>query len=126
MNSPPPPKCSSITTNSSTNSHKNPISDPHSIDLELVQKLVNDALVWSSFHGLVVGDRNVEIEGVDVDGDVGDGGVSGDGGSGDGGDSGWSATGERGRWWWSAAGEGGRWWRQVMASSLPNFGPSKS
>ncbi|KAJ0854146.1 putative glutathione synthase [Helianthus annuus] len=62
MNS--PPKCSSITTNSSTNSLKNPISDPHSIDSELVQKLVHDALVWSSLHGLVVGDRNVERSGL--------------------------------------------------------------
>ncbi|KAF5769482.1 putative glutathione synthase [Helianthus annuus] len=62
MNS--PPKCSSITTNSSTNSLKTPISDPHSIDSELVQKLVHDALVWSSLHGLVVGDRNVERSGL--------------------------------------------------------------
>ncbi|KAM0038763.1 putative glutathione synthase [Helianthus debilis subsp. tardiflorus] len=62
MNS--PPKCSSTTTNSSTNSLKTPISDPHSIDSELVQKLVHDALVWSSLHGLVVGERNVERSGL--------------------------------------------------------------
>lgn len=39
------------------------MSDPHSIDSKLLQKLVHDALVWSSLHGLVVGDRNVERSG---------------------------------------------------------------
>lgn len=37
------------------------MSDPHSIDQDLLQKLVYDALVWSSLHGLVVGDKNVEV-----------------------------------------------------------------
>ncbi|CAK9174694.1 unnamed protein product [Ilex paraguariensis] len=41
-----------------------PIYDPHSIDQELLQKLVYDALVWSSLHGFVVGDKNVERSGV--------------------------------------------------------------
>ncbi|KAL8193897.1 hypothetical protein R6Q57_026139 [Mikania cordata] len=39
------------------------MTDPHTIDPELLQKLVHDALVWSSLHGLVVGDRNVERSG---------------------------------------------------------------
>ncbi|KAD7478408.1 hypothetical protein E3N88_01544 [Mikania micrantha] len=39
------------------------MSDPHTIDPELLQKLVHDALVWSSLHGLVVGDRNAERSG---------------------------------------------------------------
>lgn len=39
------------------------MSDPHTIDSELLQKLVYDALVWSSLHGLVVGDRNVQRSG---------------------------------------------------------------
>ncbi|KAI3798533.1 hypothetical protein L1987_33810 [Smallanthus sonchifolius] len=39
------------------------MSNPHTIDSELLQKLVHDALVWSSLHGLVVGDRNVERSG---------------------------------------------------------------
>ncbi|XP_062028880.1 uncharacterized protein LOC133744864 [Rosa rugosa] len=30
------------------------------IDLEVVDKTVYDALIWSSFHGLVVGDRSVQ------------------------------------------------------------------
>lgn len=37
------------------------MSDPHSIDQDLLQKLVYDALVWSSLHGLVVGDRNIQV-----------------------------------------------------------------
>ncbi|KAF5740587.1 hypothetical protein HS088_TW11G00661 [Tripterygium wilfordii] len=40
-----------------------PISDLHSIDPELVEKMAYDALVWSSLHGLVVGDRSVERSG---------------------------------------------------------------
>ena len=38
-----------------------PMFDPHSIDPKLLQKLVYDALVWSSLHGLVVGDRAVQV-----------------------------------------------------------------
>ena len=37
------------------------MSDPHRIDQDLLQKLVYDALVWSSLHGLVVGDRNIQV-----------------------------------------------------------------
>nr|XP_017236819.1 PREDICTED: glutathione synthetase, chloroplastic-like isoform X2 [Daucus carota subsp. sativus] len=40
------------------------MSDPHRIDQDLLQKLVYDALVWSSLHGLVVGDRNIQRSGV--------------------------------------------------------------
>lgn len=40
-----------------------PISDLHGIDEELIQKLAYDALVWSSLHGLVVGDRRVQKSG---------------------------------------------------------------
>ncbi|NP_001234014.2 glutathione synthetase, chloroplastic [Solanum lycopersicum] len=47
-----------------------PIVDPHDIDSKLVQKLANDALVWCSLRGLLVGDRNSErsgtIPGVDM------------------------------------------------------------
>ncbi|XP_021988512.1 glutathione synthetase, chloroplastic [Helianthus annuus] len=46
------------------NSLQNPISDPHTIDPELLKKLVHDALVWSSLHGLVVGDRNSHRSGL--------------------------------------------------------------
>ncbi|XP_076883778.1 glutathione synthetase, chloroplastic-like [Bidens hawaiensis] len=42
----------------------NPMSNPHAIDSELLQKLVLDALVWTSLHGLVVGDRNLERSGL--------------------------------------------------------------
>lgn len=38
-----------------------PSFDPHSIDPELVQKMAYDALVWSSLHGLVVGERNSQV-----------------------------------------------------------------
>lgn len=31
------------------------------IDRDLVDEIVYDALVWSSLHGLVVGDRNIEV-----------------------------------------------------------------
>lgn len=37
--------------------------DPQSIDPKLLQTLVYDALVWSSLHGLVVGDRAVQRSG---------------------------------------------------------------
>ncbi|XVF14723.1 hypothetical protein REPUB_Repub09cG0086200 [Reevesia pubescens] len=37
--------------------------DFHGIDERLIQKMVFDALVWSSLHGLVVGDRNVQRSG---------------------------------------------------------------
>ncbi|XP_049351098.1 glutathione synthetase, chloroplastic [Solanum verrucosum] len=47
-----------------------PIVDPHDIDPKLVQKLANDALVWCSLRGLLVGDRNSErsgtVPGVDM------------------------------------------------------------
>ncbi|CAI0391999.1 unnamed protein product [Linum tenue] len=42
-------------------SDSKPILDLHSLDDNLVQKMVYDALVWSSLHGLVVGDRNVQL-----------------------------------------------------------------
>ncbi|KNA18689.1 hypothetical protein SOVF_068250 [Spinacia oleracea] len=40
-----------------------PIFNPHDINTNLLQKLVYDALVWSSLHGLVVGDRTVQKSG---------------------------------------------------------------
>ncbi|KAK9062281.1 hypothetical protein SSX86_019467 [Deinandra increscens subsp. villosa] len=49
---------------SSMTSSPKSISDPHSIDSTLLQNLVHDSLVWSSLHGLVVGDRNVERSGL--------------------------------------------------------------
>nr|XP_043632126.1 glutathione synthetase, chloroplastic-like isoform X2 [Erigeron canadensis] len=36
------------------------MSNLHLIDQDLLEKLVHDALVWSSLHGLVVADRNFE------------------------------------------------------------------
>ncbi|KAF7137306.1 hypothetical protein RHSIM_Rhsim07G0179200 [Rhododendron simsii] len=40
-----------------------PMSDLHKIDPELIQRLAYDALVWSSIHGLVVGDKSVPRSG---------------------------------------------------------------
>ncbi|XP_052480282.1 glutathione synthetase, chloroplastic [Gossypium raimondii] len=40
-----------------------PIVDLHGIDDGLIQKIVYDALVWSSLHGLLVGDRNDQRSG---------------------------------------------------------------
>ncbi|KAJ6354008.1 hypothetical protein OIU76_002941 [Salix suchowensis] len=37
--------------------------DFHGIDEELIQKMVYDALVWCSLHGLVVGDKSVQRSG---------------------------------------------------------------
>ena len=37
--------------------------DFQGIDEELLQRMVYDALVWSSLHGLVVGDRTVKVSG---------------------------------------------------------------
>ncbi|KAL7205085.1 hypothetical protein ACSBR2_018078 [Camellia fascicularis] len=45
------------------NNSTKPISDLHSFDPELIQSLVYDSLVWSSLHGLVVGDKNVQRSG---------------------------------------------------------------
>nr|GMD42125.1 glutathione synthetase, chloroplastic [Ipomoea batatas] len=39
------------------------ILDPHNIDPNLLQTLSYDALVWSSLHGLLVGDRNSQRSG---------------------------------------------------------------
>jgi len=38
-----------------------PIFDLEKLDDEFVQKLVYDALVWSSLHGLVVGDKSYQV-----------------------------------------------------------------
>ncbi|XP_057962437.1 glutathione synthetase, chloroplastic [Malania oleifera] len=40
-----------------------PIFNPSNIDQGLLQRLVYDSLVWSSLHGLLVGDRNVQRSG---------------------------------------------------------------
>ncbi|KAM7272933.1 hypothetical protein ACFE04_027597 [Oxalis oulophora] len=40
-----------------------PTLDIHGIDQDFIQKMVFDALVWSSLHGLVVGDRNNQRSG---------------------------------------------------------------
>ncbi|KVI08510.1 ATP-grasp fold, subdomain 2 [Cynara cardunculus var. scolymus] len=53
-----------IKTTQDKSSVKNLMSDFHAIDSELLQKLVYDALVWSSLHGLVVGDRNSQRSGL--------------------------------------------------------------
>ncbi|XP_031276400.1 glutathione synthetase, chloroplastic [Pistacia vera] len=41
----------------------NPTRDLETVDEDLVQQMVYDALVWSSLHGLVVGDKNVQRSG---------------------------------------------------------------
>lgn len=38
-----------------------PMIDFHGIDEGLVEKMVYDALVWSSLHGLLVGDKSVQV-----------------------------------------------------------------
>ena len=38
-----------------------PILNYHAIDENLLQKIAYDALVWSSLHGLVVGDKSAEV-----------------------------------------------------------------
>ena len=38
--------------------------DFHGIDQKLVEKMVYDALVWSSLHGLVVGDKSIQVCGL--------------------------------------------------------------
>lgn len=38
-----------------------PMFDVEKLDDEFVQKLVYDALVWSSLHGLVVGDKAYQV-----------------------------------------------------------------
>lgn len=38
-----------------------PVFDPHNIEPELLQEISYDALVWCSLHGLVVGDRNSQV-----------------------------------------------------------------
>ncbi|KAG5541326.1 hypothetical protein RHGRI_021233 [Rhododendron griersonianum] len=40
-----------------------PMSDLHNIDPELIQRMAYDALVWTSIHGLVVGDKSVPRSG---------------------------------------------------------------
>ncbi|GLT38331.1 hypothetical protein SLA2020_125870 [Shorea laevis] len=40
-----------------------PIIDFHGIDEKLIQKMVYDALVWCSLHGLLVGDKTVQRSG---------------------------------------------------------------
>ncbi|KAI8547863.1 hypothetical protein RHMOL_Rhmol07G0228300 [Rhododendron molle] len=40
-----------------------PMSDLHNIDPELIQRLAYDALVWTSIHGLLVGDKSVPRSG---------------------------------------------------------------
>eukprot|EP00262_Sarcandra_glabra_P019438 TRINITY_DN7324_c0_g1_i1.p1 TRINITY_DN7324_c0_g1~~TRINITY_DN7324_c0_g1_i1.p1 ORF type:complete len:559 (-),score=106.85 TRINITY_DN7324_c0_g1_i1:222-1898(-) len=49
-------------TQSEENSTK-PMSYNHQISPELLHKLVSDALVWSSLHGLVVGDKAIQRSG---------------------------------------------------------------
>ncbi|KAL0452091.1 UNVERIFIED_CONTAM: Glutathione synthetase, chloroplastic [Sesamum latifolium] len=39
------------------------VFDPHGVDPNLVRKMEYDALVWSSLHGLVVGDRASQMSG---------------------------------------------------------------
>lgn len=40
-----------------------PVYDPHTIQPDLLQRLIYDSLVWSSLHGLLVGDKSVKRSG---------------------------------------------------------------
>lgn len=40
-----------------------PVLDYHGIDQDLIQEMVYDSLVWSSLHGLVVGDKSAQVSG---------------------------------------------------------------
>nr|POF15853.1 glutathione synthetase, chloroplastic [Quercus suber] len=40
-----------------------PVFDYHGIDQDLIQEMVYDSLVWSSLHGLVVGDKSAQRSG---------------------------------------------------------------
>ncbi|XP_062144107.1 glutathione synthetase, chloroplastic [Alnus glutinosa] len=44
-------------------SARKPMFDYHGIDQDLLQEMVYDALVWSSLHGLVIGDKSVQRSG---------------------------------------------------------------
>jgi hypothetical protein len=44
-------------------SARKPMFDYHGIDQDILQEMVYDALVWSSLHGLVVGDKSVQVSG---------------------------------------------------------------
>lgn len=44
-------------------SARKPMFDYHGIDQDLLQEMVYDALVWSSLHGLLVGDKSVQVSG---------------------------------------------------------------
>jgi hypothetical protein len=44
-------------------SARKPMFDYHGIDQDLLQEMVYDALVWSSLHGLVIGDKSVQVSG---------------------------------------------------------------
>lgn len=57
---PLPLKCSRTETHDEVGSAE-AILDPHNIDPNLLQTLSYDALVWSSLHGLLVGDRNSQV-----------------------------------------------------------------
>ncbi|KAF7805146.1 glutathione synthetase, chloroplastic-like [Senna tora] len=59
LSSPLPLRCGNIEETPTTP----PLSDYHAIDQQLLQKITYDALVWSSLHGLVVGDKSIERSG---------------------------------------------------------------
>ena len=40
-----------------------PVFDYHGIDQDLIEEMVYDSLVWSSLHGLVVGDKSAQVSG---------------------------------------------------------------
>lgn len=42
-------------------STRKPVFNYHGIDQDLLQEMVYDALVWSSLHGLLVGDKSVQV-----------------------------------------------------------------
>nr|DAD24286.1 TPA_asm: hypothetical protein HUJ06_025750 [Nelumbo nucifera] len=53
-----PPKCGTVEETETQN--ETVTAGFHNMSPELLQQLVYDALVWSSLHGLVVGDRSVQ------------------------------------------------------------------
>ncbi|KAK9292631.1 hypothetical protein L1049_020606 [Liquidambar formosana] len=56
-------KCGKVEEMETQESVTRPMCDVHGIAEELVKKMEYDALVWSSLHGLVVGDRTVQRSG---------------------------------------------------------------
>ena len=57
-----PLKCGNVEESvTKEETYTTPISNYHAIDENLLKKMIYDALVWCSLHGLVVGDKSAEV-----------------------------------------------------------------